>query len=267
LTIIYLQQPGDWICLKCNYLNWRRRKVCQTCLPCTHIRLSVLIGVQLIVLYIIDAEGNGDSISAAVQAERITLLTSVLAQQAQNSANVVQPSQATRSHSMTPPQQRRPFIDISPPQTHAPVHRSQSHVELSAQYANNDPIYQTSGHRQPSPLYSTGPDVHQIPVHAPAPLLPSFLQDIVQSPALSPTSTSSADLSFEEYDEATSPKSILRSHSDDDSAASSALGNIWRLDGEESKSLSAFALPNHQDLMGVGRKSSWEGSRLQVVAS
>ncbi|KAJ7468583.1 hypothetical protein FB451DRAFT_1368880 [Mycena latifolia] len=23
-------QPGDWICLKCNYLNWRRRKVCQT---------------------------------------------------------------------------------------------------------------------------------------------------------------------------------------------------------------------------------------------
>lgn len=28
-------QPGDWICGKCNYLNWRRRKVCQTCLPCT----------------------------------------------------------------------------------------------------------------------------------------------------------------------------------------------------------------------------------------
>jgi hypothetical protein len=27
-------QPGDWVCLKCNYLNWRRRKVCQTCFPC-----------------------------------------------------------------------------------------------------------------------------------------------------------------------------------------------------------------------------------------
>ena len=27
-------QPGDWICKKCNYLNWRRRKVCQTCYPC-----------------------------------------------------------------------------------------------------------------------------------------------------------------------------------------------------------------------------------------
>ncbi|KAF8645603.1 hypothetical protein AX16_007685 [Volvariella volvacea WC 439] len=53
-------QPGDWICTKCNYLNWRRRKVCQTCLPY--------------------AEGNGDSVSAAVQAERIALLTSVLSQ-------------------------------------------------------------------------------------------------------------------------------------------------------------------------------------------
>jgi hypothetical protein len=29
-------QPGDWICQKCNYLNWRRRKVCQTCYPCEH---------------------------------------------------------------------------------------------------------------------------------------------------------------------------------------------------------------------------------------
>jgi len=167
---------------------------------------------------------------------------------------------------MTPPQHRRPFIDISPPQTHAPVHRSQSHLELSAQYANSHPIYQTSGHRQPSPLYSTGYDVYHAPVHAPAPLLPSFLQDIVQSPALSPTSTSSADLSFEEYDEVASPQSTLpRSHGGDDSATSSPLGNIWRLDGEESKSLSAFALPNRQDLIGVGRKSSREGARLQVI--
>jgi hypothetical protein len=37
-------QPGDWICKKCNYLNWRRRKVCQTCYPCMvsspHIRVQ-----------------------------------------------------------------------------------------------------------------------------------------------------------------------------------------------------------------------------------
>ncbi|KAI0651260.1 hypothetical protein C8Q79DRAFT_22236 [Trametes meyenii] len=55
------KQPGDWLCGKCNYHNWRRRKVCQTCFPY--------------------AEGNGDSISAAVQAERITLLANVLASQ------------------------------------------------------------------------------------------------------------------------------------------------------------------------------------------
>ncbi|KAG5646155.1 hypothetical protein DXG03_004208 [Asterophora parasitica] len=289
-------QPGDWVCLKCNYLNWRRRKVCQTCLPY--------------------AEGNGDSISAAVQAERIALLTSVLAQtQHQTQA----PAQAPRSHSMTPPQQRRPFIDVSPPQRpapqlhpshahsmpHAPVHRSHSHFELGAQYnggggsSNNQrdrdisPIYQTSGShapsapraRQPSPLplYSTGPDFHSLPthhghgggghVHAPAPLLPSFLQDIVQSPALSPTSTSSADLSFEEYEEMTAltaqPASFAprtRTNSDD-SASESPLGNIWRLDGEESKSLSAFALPNRQDLIGSGKRNSREGLRLQVITS
>jgi hypothetical protein len=35
-------QPGDWICLKCNYLNWRRRKVCQTCYPCACLPLNHL---------------------------------------------------------------------------------------------------------------------------------------------------------------------------------------------------------------------------------
>ncbi|KAF8064113.1 hypothetical protein FPV67DRAFT_202853 [Lyophyllum atratum] len=262
-------QPGDWVCLKCNYLNWRRRKVCQTCLPY--------------------AEGNGDSISAAVQAERIALLTSVLAQTQHQGAGPQAPPQAPRSHSMTPPQLRRPFIDVSPPQTqaqtqshmHAPVHRSHSHFELgaqynTAQYNNRDasPIYQTSGPRQcqPSPLYSTGPDFNTLPVHAPAPLLPSFLQDIVQSPALSPTSTSSADLSFEEYEDMSSTKtSFPRTYSSDDSVADSAtdspLGNIWRLDGEESKTLSAFALPNRQDLIGTGRKNSREGLRLQLITS
>ncbi|KAJ7936319.1 hypothetical protein B0H13DRAFT_2261818 [Mycena leptocephala] len=53
-------QSGDWICLKCNYLNWRRRKVCQTCFPY--------------------AEGNEASIPIAMQLERIAPLTSMLAQ-------------------------------------------------------------------------------------------------------------------------------------------------------------------------------------------
>ncbi|KAF8598709.1 hypothetical protein BDV93DRAFT_334246 [Ceratobasidium sp. AG-I] len=47
-------QPGDWFCGKCSYMNWRRRKVCQTCFPF--------------------AEGNADSVSAATQAERINAL-------------------------------------------------------------------------------------------------------------------------------------------------------------------------------------------------
>ena len=36
-------QPGDWICKKCNYLNWRRRKVCQTCYPCMASSLHMTI--------------------------------------------------------------------------------------------------------------------------------------------------------------------------------------------------------------------------------
>lgn len=36
-------QPGDWICKKCNYLNWRRRKVCQTCYPCAVSSSHMLI--------------------------------------------------------------------------------------------------------------------------------------------------------------------------------------------------------------------------------
>lgn len=35
-------QPGDWVCHKCGYLNWRRRKVCQTCFPCKFFFHSVL---------------------------------------------------------------------------------------------------------------------------------------------------------------------------------------------------------------------------------
>ncbi|EJD04904.1 uncharacterized protein FOMMEDRAFT_166649 [Fomitiporia mediterranea MF3/22] len=54
------KQPGDWVCHKCEYLNWRRRKVCQTCFPY--------------------AEGNGDSISATMHAERLALLAAVYGQ-------------------------------------------------------------------------------------------------------------------------------------------------------------------------------------------
>ncbi|KAJ6476191.1 hypothetical protein C8R45DRAFT_834098, partial [Mycena sanguinolenta] len=265
-------QPGDWICLKCNYLNWRRRKVCQTCLPY--------------------AEGNGDSISAAVQAERIALLTSVLSQ-----THLASPAPAPahaqphahpgigRSHSTTPGQTHRPFVSFSPPpqQTRAPVHRSQSHSELGSQFAHGGygqaqayPIYQTSGQQQhqqsfsrqhhPSPLSTqrTLPRdgrASPIDLFGPSPLLPSFLQDIVQSPALSPTSTSSADLSFDELEE--SLPSSTRSSFSSGGADASPLTSIWRLDGEESKSLAAFPWARQELMRGTGSTSSSRNPSLE----
>ncbi|KIK54597.1 hypothetical protein GYMLUDRAFT_76935 [Collybiopsis luxurians FD-317 M1] len=273
-------QPGDWICQKCNYLNWRRRKVCQTCFPCKSHSY---------------AEGNGDSISAAVQAERIALLTSVLAHHpspAQHPSLAPLRTQVLRAHSVTPPQVRRSFVDISPPQSRGPgnvVHRSQSQVELGSQYTYEKslPIYQTSGHRRPSPVYSTRPSqpkpslsqqqqqlqhhlqiqqlqqqLEQLQLHAPtpAPLLPSFLQDMVRSPTLSPSSTSSADLSFDEYEDmSVSPsRTSVTSRSRQTSSDSMKLVNIWKMDGEETKTMSAFALPNSIIGGGGSRKSSLE---------
>lgn len=161
-------QPGDWICLKCNYLNWRRRKVCQTCFPY--------------------AEGNGDSISAAVQTERIALLTNVLQKHATESPVGFIPSplaspftsetssltsspttsmfsgdhrpprmlsgvqhQQLRSQSMTPPLALNDRYAPSAGRTRLGAsagRRAQSHYNLHAQYSasrhSSDTIYQTS---------------------------------------------------------------------------------------------------------------------------
>jgi len=193
-----------------------------------------------------DAEGNGDSISAAIQAERITLLTSVLAhsQFSDSNTNNGSPLPAVRSHSSTPPSTRRPQEPSGHP--HNSVHRSHSQLELTAQYTshpiNSRPIYQTSGHRQPSPLYTTGPEFNQgQQLHAPAPLLPSFLQDIVQSPTLSPSSSSSADLSSLEEETNIVPDVSVKKRQ-----GTSPLANIWRLGAEETKSYNVFALQNRQ---------------------
>jgi hypothetical protein len=137
------------------------------------------------------------------------------------------------------------------------------------------PIYQTSPHQNltqqfqrqhhPSPLqrHTLSADASPVDVFAPAPLLPSFLQDIVQSPTLSPSSTSSADLSFEEYEESlpSSTRSTF-SQSGADSVTASPLASIWRLDGEESKSLAAFPLAR-RELMGRGSTTSSRNSSLE----
>ncbi|KAJ7883883.1 hypothetical protein B0H14DRAFT_3857229 [Mycena olivaceomarginata] len=109
-----LHQPGDWICHNCNYLNWRRRKVCQTYFP------------SLIVLQ--DAEGNGESILPAAQAKRI--VTTTLTQTELRSGAAPAPSD--------PPHR---IVDFSQPPhfgggetRYTPVHSSQSNKELGSQF-------------------------------------------------------------------------------------------------------------------------------------
>ncbi|KZV63557.1 hypothetical protein PENSPDRAFT_757885 [Peniophora sp. CONT] len=226
-------QPGDWVCKKCNYLNWRRRKVCQTCFPY--------------------AEGNGDSISATVQASRIAILKQLLDQQ---TAAAQTRSPAAR-HPVIGEQHRRQTMDsFRPAPRHEQNYRRPAHLDSSAfglglSLEESAPIYQTSPNRQesfppamfhqraprppygidafrqsapPSPYYSPSPlplgrslldDAPYAPqyspglyntfdaAHAPAPapassaLLPSFLNDLVQSPSLSPASSAESSLEGE----------------------------------------------------------------------
>lgn len=41
------KQPGDWLCGKCNYHNWRRRKVCQTCFPCASLPFVLFLSSRV----------------------------------------------------------------------------------------------------------------------------------------------------------------------------------------------------------------------------
>jgi hypothetical protein len=123
--------------------------------------------------------------------------------------------------------------------------KNQSSVELGLR--SNDTIYQTST----PPISFSCPEPALLPMdNISGPFLPSCLQDIVQSPSLSPTSTTSADLSVDEY--VATPVSVYSTSSAKHptngerqlhvhrtpSTVSLGLGNIWQLDGEESKALS-----------------------------
>jgi len=236
------KQPGDWVCLKCNYLNWRRRKVCQTCYPY--------------------AEGNGDSISQAVQAERIALLTNVL-NQVEPSLQPIQSQLQGPQRRMSAPirgsnafgpqafgqQQQQPQNPVVRQSTRSQSTGAQYQLPHPGQFQREaSPIYQTPTFH-PHPL-SREVSPSRTPALAPAPeedvsLLPSFLQDIVQSSSPvhgSPTtSSSSAELSFDEYDsgfELSDGEPVkVYGRSGQSSATSSGvnLASIWRMDGEESK--------------------------------
>ncbi|KAI8972624.1 hypothetical protein BD414DRAFT_540266 [Trametes punicea] len=245
------KQPGDWICGKCNYHNWRRRKVCQTCYPY--------------------AEGNGDSISAAVQAERIALLANVLATQFNTLDLNGLASQPTASQP-NPPDGALPLYarnsaangtnmlasgyirggsrDSSPSSERFSLLPP---LALSEHEKDALPIYQTSGIRGP--------------VRAPGP-------DMVHSPSLSPSSasSSSAELSLDGSSEdahyASSSGTSTHSHThhappsaggqqqqhglygmhaqNASTSSFSSLSNggagansIWRFDGEETRTLSS----------------------------
>ncbi|KAJ7170420.1 hypothetical protein C8R43DRAFT_944935 [Mycena crocata] len=226
-------QPGDWICQKCHYLNWRRRKVCQTCFPY--------------------AEGNGDSVSTAIAADRIPFLTYVPAQPPSPGAAHGQPCIIKRSYS-TPPV-HPPFVESSSPCTCARLHCSELPSDLDSQSAPRNPIL--AAQYESRQLHHPSPDQHQsISVETSAvtdtdtcesELLPSVLQELVHPPVISSPPTSWADLSERKANlPSSTPQSSLRWKFD---AASLPTGstlpslslsreglikNIWRFDREES---------------------------------
>jgi hypothetical protein len=205
-----------------------------------------------------DAEGNGDSISAAVQSERINLLTSLLAQNQLPLRTTPSSVDVPRRNTVTQVQHQRPPESVMPSSR---LSRSQIDLRAAAQYPDPQFIYETSGpHRYALPLFPSMRELEDaLPLNAPVPHLPSFLQDIVQSPTLSPTSTSSADLSIEEYEDLSPSPRPGRDQvvARDESASNFPLGNIWRLNDEETTNIAGIALPHHEDLVG-SRKSSQE---------
>lgn len=151
------------------------------------------------------AEGNGDSTSAVLQKRRIDLLISVL-ERTCCAAPACALSSTHRCH---------PSLVVSKPPrgpsqyTAAPFGLHRFHPQR--QVISADDNYVDSFLQ---------------------PLLPAFLQDIV--------GTSSLD----EYPDSLS-SSTFPSYSGADSVTESPLGNIWRLDGEETKWSSGFPLHTH----------------------
>lgn len=206
--------------------------------------------------------------------------------------------------------QARHEEQLSPPiyQTSQPAQAQSAHFNVQIQSHTSLPALRTV---TPSSTLFPAAFSHQGQGQAqnhgplgPGPLLPSFLQDIVQSPSLSPTSTSSADLSVDECH--TNPESMsIYSHSPtrpdrvnfygavvnsgvgmaasgyvsgmglsreqqereererdnasngSGSSVSLGLGNIWRLDGAESKNLATMGVPYREDVRAK-RRGSYE---------
>lgn len=169
-----------------------------------------------------DAEGNGDSISTTVQAERIALLANTIRGREFHS---LPPSPSSAIHerplrrtslplqALATAQQPSGDVCRHDGQRSLTLSRSRSHqAEWFLRPRQTSPSTRSPGSDNPRTLYQTslgnGSSVSFTPGTAAnpqtyantspsGPLLPSFLQDIVQSPSLSPAS--SADFSLEDY--------------------------------------------------------------------
>jgi hypothetical protein len=210
-----------------------------------------------------DGEGNGDSISQSVQAERVTLLTNALTSTAlpalpsspypRGYPSPLSKEMPMRQAALTPPPARAGSTAFYGPGRPAPiaVTRARSQFDLRSGYAaRGTPIYQTSSrplHRvasnhhlnarslPPSPLTDSMPMSSGMMPYGPTMSerahLPSFLSEIIASPALS--ASSSTGLSSLEDLTLSSP---IHSHQDLPHTPN-AIKNIWGFDGEERRAL------------------------------
>lgn len=236
------------------------------------------------------AEGNGDSVSAAMQAERLAYLATLYAQNQSSQLNASAPSahannqafprssatvpfpSAIQRHSLVPGQQSRFATNSRMNSPQAFARRSNSTPEMPS----GNVVYQTP--ISPSRAnFSLMPDGGAQTGH----LLPSFLKNEIKPVArtplsLSPSSSSSAELSYDEYDdELNSPGSVIgvastfyaqqktgsgKLSSGSGSTSSLTLGgSIWAMDRDEDKSWNAVALPSPDYLAGMrSRKPSFE---------
>jgi len=220
--------------------------------------------------FIADAEGNGDSISTTVQAERIALLANTIRGREFHS---LPPSPSSAVHERPLRRSSLPLQALAATQQSSgdvyrydgrlmsrslsyqndwfPNSRQPSPGNLRSPGSENPKtLYQTSLGNRSSPSFAPGTATYS-PTHAnippSGPLLPSFLQDIVQSPSLSPAS--STDFSLEDYsndelepgrlnkfNEANIPyRGVHSSLALRSTTSLTNMFNIWKLDGDETR--------------------------------
>lgn len=226
-----------------------------------------------LLLFRTDAEGNGDSIPATVQAERIALLASTIRGREFHS---LPPSPSCVTHERPLRRSSLPLqalVTAQRPMNVNDVCRHDDPHLLMSRSRSNQPdwflktrhpspsigshcpenqktLYQTSFANASSPLF-TPPNPPAYAGASPSgPLLPSFLQDIVRSPSLSPASStdfSLEDHSIDEHDPRF-PKlneggtniphhglNLRSSLALRSTTSLSNIYNIWKLDGDETK--------------------------------